>query len=83
MTFGGNGKGQTRGFGTLSNGLTTLIRVTYVEGLKHNLLSISQLCDQYHKVTFYKKDCKVKNKDKKIILIGARLFDGYAINVRV
>ena len=33
VTFGGNGKGQTRGFGTLSNGVTTIRRVAYVEGL--------------------------------------------------
>ena len=68
VTFGENDKRQTRGFGTLSNGVTTFRRVAYVEGLKHNLLSISQLYDKYHKVTFSKKDCKVKNKDKKIIL---------------
>ena len=81
MTFGGNGSGQTRGFGTLSNGVTTFRIVTYVEGLKHNLLSISQLCDKDHKVTFSKKDCKVKNKEKKINLTGARLFDVYVINM--
>ena len=61
VTFGGNGKGQTRGFGTLSNGVTTFRRVAYVEGLKHNLLSISQLCYKDHKVTFSKKDCKENN----------------------
>ena len=33
VTFGGNGKGQTRGFGTLTNGSTTFRRVAYVEGL--------------------------------------------------
>ena len=81
MTFGGNGKGQTRGFGTLSNGVTTFRKVAYFGGLKHNLLSIRQLCDKDHKVTFSKKDCKVKNKDKKIILTGARLFDVCAINM--
>ena len=81
VTFGGNGKGQTRGFGTLTNGVTTFRRVTYVEGLKHHLLSISQFCDKDHKVSFTKKDCKVKNKDKIVILIGACLFDVYAINM--
>ena len=63
VIFGGNCKGQTRGFGTLSNGVTTFRRVAYVKGLKH-----SQLCDKDHKVNFSKKDCKVKNKYKKIIL---------------
>ncbi|KAJ9564659.1 hypothetical protein OSB04_000625 [Centaurea solstitialis] len=46
VTFGGNGRGQTRGYGTLTNGVTTFKRVAYVEGLMHNLLSISQLCDK-------------------------------------
>jgi hypothetical protein len=70
VTFGGNGKGYTRGFRTLTNGATTFRRVSYVEGLKHNLLNISQLCDKDHKVIFSKKDCKVKTKEKKVILIG-------------
>ncbi|KAJ9535471.1 hypothetical protein OSB04_un001402 [Centaurea solstitialis] len=35
VTFGGNGKGQTRGYGTLTNGVTTFKRVAYVEGLMH------------------------------------------------
>ena len=29
VTFGGNGKGQTYGFGTLSNGVTTFRRAQY------------------------------------------------------
>ena len=83
VTFGRNGKGQTRGFGTLTNRSTTFRRVAYVEGMKHNLLSISQLCDKYHKVIFSKKDYKVKNKEMKVILIGERMFDIYAINMNL
>ncbi|KAI3668178.1 hypothetical protein L6452_43255 [Arctium lappa] len=55
VTFGGNGKGITRGFGVLSNGTTTFRRVAYVDGLKLNLLSISQLCDKDYEVRFSKK----------------------------
>ncbi|KAJ9564691.1 hypothetical protein OSB04_000657 [Centaurea solstitialis] len=81
VTFGGNGKGQTRGYGTLTNGVTTFKRVAYVEGLMHNLLSISQLCDKNHKVSFSKKKCKVKNKRKEVILTGVRHADIYIINM--
>ncbi|KAJ9547066.1 hypothetical protein OSB04_019609 [Centaurea solstitialis] len=77
VTFGGNGKGQTRGYGTLTNGVTTCKRVAYVEGLMHNLLSINK----NHKVSFSKKKCKVKNKHKKVILTGARKADVYIINM--
>ncbi|KAJ9544134.1 hypothetical protein OSB04_023841 [Centaurea solstitialis] len=81
VTFGGNGRGQTRGYGTLTNGVTTFKRVAYVEGLMHNLLSISQLCDKNHKVSFSKKKCKVKNRRKEVILNGVRHADIYIINM--
>ncbi|KAJ9557555.1 hypothetical protein OSB04_012169 [Centaurea solstitialis] len=81
VTFGGNGRGQTRGYGTLTNGVTTFKRVAYVEGLMHNLLSISQLCDKNHKVSFSKKKCKVKNRRKEVILTGVRQADIYIINM--
>ncbi|KAJ9547059.1 hypothetical protein OSB04_019602 [Centaurea solstitialis] len=81
VTFGGNGRGQTRGYGTLTNGVTTFKRVAYVEGLMHNLLSISQLCDKNHKVSFSKKKCKVKNRKKEVILNGVRHADIYIINM--
>ncbi|KAJ9557729.1 hypothetical protein OSB04_012343 [Centaurea solstitialis] len=81
VTFGGNGKCQTRGYGTLTNAVTTFKRVAYVEGLMHNLLSISQLCDKNHKVSFSKKKCKVKNIRKEVILTGVRHADIYIINM--
>ncbi|KAJ9561374.1 hypothetical protein OSB04_006534 [Centaurea solstitialis] len=72
VKFGGEGRGITHGHGTLTNSKTTFRRVSYVEGLTHNLLSISQLCD---------KDHKVKNKHKKVILRGQRSHDVYVINM--
>ncbi|KAJ9557296.1 hypothetical protein OSB04_011910 [Centaurea solstitialis] len=50
-------------------------------GLMHNLLSISQLCDKNHKVSFSKKKCKVKNRRKEVILTGVRQADIYIINM--
>ncbi|KAJ9561779.1 hypothetical protein OSB04_006939 [Centaurea solstitialis] len=81
VIFGGTGKGQTRGYGTLTNGVTTFKRVAYVEGPMHNLFSISQLCDKNHKVSFSKKKCKVKKKHNEVILTGARKADVYIINM--
>ena len=45
VVFGDNSTGQTEGYGHLSNGLIKFTKVAYVNGLKHNLISISQLCD--------------------------------------
>ncbi|KAJ9545067.1 hypothetical protein OSB04_024774 [Centaurea solstitialis] len=81
VKFGGEGRGITKGYGTLTNGKTTFKKVSYVEGLTHNLLSTSQLCDKDHKVSFSKKDSKVKNRHKKVILRGQRFRAVYTINM--
>ncbi|KAI3733481.1 hypothetical protein L6452_12924 [Arctium lappa] len=81
VTFGGNGKGYTRGFGVLSNGTTTFRRVAYVDGLKHNLLSISQLCDKDYEVRFTKKACSVLNEKGKLALSGHRRENVYVIDM--
>jgi len=53
VSYGDNNKGRILGKGTISNESSLLIHdVLYVEGLKHNLLSISQLCDRGYQVTF-------------------------------
>ncbi|KAJ9538897.1 hypothetical protein OSB04_031630 [Centaurea solstitialis] len=52
VTFGGNTRGTTKGYGTLNIGSLSFKKVAYVEGLMHNLLSISQLCDLGYKVNF-------------------------------
>ena len=35
--------------------------VLFVDGLKHNLLSVSQVCDRGCEVVFTSKDCKIKS----------------------
>ena len=53
MTFGDNGKGRIIGHDSIGNNSSSLIEnVLLVDGLKHNLLSISQLCDKCFKVIF-------------------------------
>lgn len=47
VTYGDNNKGRIIDVGNIGNSLTTSVEnVLYMEGLKHNLLSISQLCDK-------------------------------------
>ena len=46
VTYGDNNRGRILGRGTVGTGnSTTIENMLYVEGLKHSLLSISQLCD--------------------------------------
>ena len=53
ITFGDNNKGKIMGEGNIKNQHKTQIKnMLYVDGLKHNLLSISQLCDKGFKIEF-------------------------------
>ena len=47
--------------------------VLYVQGLKHHLLSVGQMCDVDYNVTYYAKDCEIKkNGSRNIIGMGIR-----------
>ena len=60
VTFGDNSKGEIQEIGIIGNNSKTLIKhVLYVEGLKHNLLSISQLCDKDFRVCFDAHACHI------------------------
>jgi len=55
--------------------------VWLVDGFKHNLLSISQFCDNCYDVMFVKTNCTVVNKgDNSIIFKGKRIYNVYKIN---
>lgn len=55
VTFGDEERGKVLGKGTLNVfGFPKIIDVMFVEGLKANLINISQLCDQGLFVKFYK-----------------------------
>ena len=53
-----------------------------VENLKHNLISISQLCDKVYKVIFDKFSCVIENScDGKILFVGNRCSNVYIIDI--
>ena len=56
ITFGDNAKGKIIGIREIGNPHSLSIHhVLFVDGLKHNLLSISQLYDIGNKITFILK----------------------------
>ena len=75
MTFGDNGKGRIIGHGSIGNNSLSLIEnVLHVDGLKHNLLSIGQLCDKSFKVIFESSHCIIKDShNDKIIFMSHRM----------
>jgi hypothetical protein len=62
VTFGNDAPGKIKGKGmvSLSNGKRKAQDVLFVDGMKHNLLSVSQVCDKGCEVVFTSKDYKIK-----------------------
>ena len=60
VTFGDGSKSVTHGIGTIDIlGLPMFEDVWYVDELKANLLSISQICDNGLNVWFTKYECEI------------------------
>ena len=73
IIFGDDSKGYTLGYGLISNQDVIIKEVALVEGLKHNLLSISQLCDKGHRVVFTKEACQIyDSRSNKLVMEGIR-----------
>ncbi|KAK2354920.1 putative mitochondrial protein [Trifolium repens] len=80
--FGGNQKGNITGTGTVGNFSLSIKDVWLVDGLKHNLLSISQFCDSGFVVKFNKDACTViRESDESVVFRGLRKGNVYKINL--
>jgi len=56
--------------------------VLYVEGLKHNLLSISQLCDRGYQVTIRTNSCEIRLPNSKdVLFISKRSINIYLLDI--
>ena len=75
VTFGDNKAGKIIGIGKIGKDPSNSLENVYlVEGLKFNLLSISQLCDKGNNVIFNSSHCIVQNvHDDNIALYGPRI----------
>jgi len=81
VKFGSNQSGKIIGTGTIGNSSISINNVWLVDGLEHNLLSISQFCDNGYDVMFEKTNCTVINKDdNSIVFKGKRIGNVYKIN---
>ncbi|VFQ93989.1 unnamed protein product [Cuscuta campestris] len=83
VVFGDNNKGRIIGSGTVGkDNATTVENVLLFEGLKHNLLSISQLCDRGNRVIFDSRKCIVERLcDNKTIFCGSRVDNIYMFDL--
>lgn len=65
-------------------GNTPLItNILLVQNLKHNLLSISQLCDKGFKISFEKDKCSIYEVKNELIFEGIRNRNIYILDKKV
>ena len=84
VTFGDNAKCKIVGEGKVGKSPNpTIENVLLVNGLKHNLLSISQFCDKDYKVVFKSNKCVVFDKNECALFIGSRHNNIYVVDVSV
>ncbi|KAK1384246.1 hypothetical protein POM88_021981 [Heracleum sosnowskyi] len=73
VSYGDGNIGRTMGYGNINLGSVIITNVALVSGLKHNLLSVSQICDRGNHVDFHTEHCEVISKSTgKVVLVGHR-----------
>ena len=76
VTFGDGGKSVIKGIGTVDiSGLLVFEDVWYIDGLKANLLSISQICDNGLNVLLTKYECEILDGGGDCMCVGVRTVD--------
>ena len=81
VVFGDNSSGTTQGYGSINLNGIIFSKVAYVNGLKYNLISISQLCDAKYRVLFDDKQGTVLNSNNEPVLIAPRRNDVYVLDM--
>ncbi|GJR41134.1 retrovirus-related pol polyprotein from transposon TNT 1-94 [Tanacetum coccineum] len=80
VVFGDNLSCITEGYGSINCGGIIFTEVAFVNDLKYNLISISQLCDAKYIVQFDDKEGTIFNANKEIVLIAPRRNDVYVLD---
>jgi hypothetical protein len=62
-----------KGIVSLDNGNTKTQNVLYVEGIKHNILSVIQMCDKGYNLTFRSKGCEIIKVASGILVENANI----------
>ncbi|KAI3769208.1 hypothetical protein L6452_00308 [Arctium lappa] len=81
VRFGNDQLSPILGYGDIIQDNLTISKVSYVEGLGHNLFSIGQFCDKGLEVNFKSKSCSVRTEDGTELLGGHRKTNLYTINL--
>ncbi|KAI3774030.1 hypothetical protein L1987_48573 [Smallanthus sonchifolius] len=88
VAFAGEKGGNITCQGVVSNGCVSFDNVNFCEQLKHNLLSVSQMCDKEYSVMFDKSECLILKPgfevpEDWILMRAPRTNDTYQIDMSV
>ena len=73
VVFGDDSTCTTEGYGSIKcNGIVST-KVAFVNGLKYNLISISQFCDAKYIIQFDEKKGTIFNSNKEVVMIASRV----------
>ncbi|GKE65216.1 retrovirus-related pol polyprotein from transposon TNT 1-94 [Tanacetum coccineum] len=72
VKFGNDHVAKILGYGDYQIRNVTISRVYYMEGLRHNLFSVGQLCDSNLEVAFRQHTCFIHNLEGIDLLTGSR-----------
>nr|GEV33588.1 retrovirus-related Pol polyprotein from transposon TNT 1-94 [Tanacetum cinerariifolium] len=81
VRFGNDQIARITGYGDYQLGNVIILRVYYVEGLRHNLFSIGQFYDADLEVAFRKNTCFIRNLEGVDLLSGSRDTNLYIISL--
>ncbi|GJT26054.1 retrovirus-related pol polyprotein from transposon TNT 1-94 [Tanacetum coccineum] len=81
VKFGNDNIAKIMGYGDYQIGNVTISKVYYIEGLRHNLLSVGQICDSDLEVAFRKHTCFVRNLKGVDLLTGSRGTNLYTLSI--
>ncbi|GJS99640.1 retrovirus-related pol polyprotein from transposon TNT 1-94 [Tanacetum coccineum] len=79
VVFGDDSTCTTEGYGSIKCNGIVFTKVAFVNGLKYNLISISQLCDAKYIVQFDEKRGTIFNSNKEVVMIALRVRDVYVL----
>lgn len=72
VTFEDKSKERTKGFGSIQCNTIEFKDVSYVKCIKHNLISISQMCETIYKVNFSDKEGNITDSKNSILFSAIR-----------
>ena len=83
VTFGDSNKGKIKGIGEISIDDDVLVKnILFVEGLHHNLISISQLCDNKMIAEFHRTGCNILDEEtRELLFVGHRVKNIYVVDL--